>query len=181
MTQQPHSFDAELGRLTDDARRAEASKSRRRRADRSVAASLSATFRGTLIELMETAAPSVFLTRTGSTIRGHVSEVGPEVVVITSAASTRTVLRIGAIDGIREHGNGHDRHFADIAHGVEFSSLLDGLAQDRSRLSVTLASANKVMGVIERVGLDQLVLRLDGNADVLTIPLDAIDQVVIEQ
>lgn len=181
MAQQPHSFDAELGRLTDDARRAKASDLRRKRSDRAVAASLSATFRGTLIELMETAAPAVFLTRTGGTIRGSVSELGPDVVVITSTGSTRTVLRIGAIDGVREQGGGHDRHSVDLSEGVEFGSLLDAMAEDRARLSVTLASANRVMGVIERVGMDQLVLRLDGESDVLTIPLDVIDQVVIEQ
>lgn len=181
MAHQHNTFDDELGRLADDARRAEATRSRRQRSDRSVAASLSATFAGTLVELLETQTTTAIATRSGSNIRGTIVALGVDLAVVDAAGGTRTIVRVSAIEGLRETGHGHDRATRDEPSGPSWGDLLDELAQDHDRLAITLASGNKVMGAVERVGLDQLVLRLDGGADALTIPLEAIDQAVIDR
>lgn len=181
MAQQPTSFDAELARLTDDARRAEARDARRRRADRSVAASLSASFDGTLVELLETGSPATFMTRSGAHVRGTLQNLSAELVVIASASSSRTLIPRRALEAVRETGSGHDRDADAPAGGPALAEVLDLLAQERARLAITLDSRNRVMGMIERVGFDQVVLRLDGESDVLTIPLGVIDHVVSER
>ena len=181
MAHQPNTFDNELGRLADGARRAEATRSRVHRSDRSLAASLSATFTGTLVELFETQATASILTRSGSSIRGTIVALGADVVVVQSAGVTRTLVRVSAIEGLREAGHGHDRTTNEDANGPSWGELLDELTHDNDRLAITLGSGNKVMGAVERVGLDQLVLRLDGGADALSIPLHAIDQAVIDR
>ncbi len=181
MAHQPNTFDEELGLLTDDARRAEATRSRLQRSDRSLAASLSANFAGTLAELVETQAATAILTRSGSNIRGTIVALGVDVVVVQSAGATRTLVRGSAIEALRESGSGHDRTVDEQPSGPSWGELLDELAQNNDRLAITLTSGNKVMGVVERVGLDQLVLRLDGGADALTIPLRAIDEAVIDR
>jgi len=181
MAHKQHGFDAELGRLADDARRAEATNQRRSRADRSVVAALSASFAGTLEELSETSAPALFLLRSGDTIRGTVGTVGRDLVTVHSSGGARVLLRTWAIEAVRETGAGHDRDVVEDADGPQFADALDELANDRRRLSMTLASGNRLMGVIERVGQDQVVLRLDGGADSMTVNLGAIDQVVIDR
>jgi len=180
MTQSPNSFDEQLGRLTDDARRANATLSRRQRSDRSLAASLSATFAGTLLELLETQTTTTVLTRSGSTIRGTVDVLGADLVVVRSVGMSRTLVRISAIEGLREAGRGHDRETRIDFDGPSWGELLDELSHENQRLAITLGSGNRVMGAAERIGLDQLVLRLDGGADALTIPLHAIDQAVVD-
>ncbi len=180
MTHQPSSFDDELGRLTDDGRRAEATRARRQRTDRSVAAALSGTFAGTLTEVGETQTPVAILVRNGGHLRGTVASVGPDVVVVQPAAATsRVLLHLDAIEGVRTAGKGHDRETPQIQSGPDLAELLDEFAESRERLALTLASGNRVMGVVQRVGVDQLVLVLDGEADSMTVPIRKIDQVVI--
>lgn len=175
------SFDSELGRLADAARRVEATRSRRQRTDRSVSAELSATFFGTLTELLETRTAASVLTRSGNTIRGSISELGGDVVVVDSVGGTRTLIRLTAIEGIRHAGPGHNRDIDEPGDGPTLGELLDELSQTKERVALTLNSGNKVMGVLDRVGFDQLVLRLDGESDGMTVPLMVIDHVVIER
>lgn len=175
------SFDSELGRLADAARRVEATRSRRQRTDRSVSAELSATFAGTLTELLETGTAASVLTRSGSSIRGSISEVGVDVVILQSVGGTRTLIRVSAIEGIRHAGPGHNRSIDDTTDGPAIGDLLDELSQANERVALTLNSGNRVMGTLDRVGFDQLVLLLDGESDGLTVPLAVIDQVVIER
>lgn len=175
------SFDTELERLADDARRAEARRSRRQRSDRVISAELSATFFGTLTELLETQAAASVLTRSGSSIRGTIATLGPDVVVIASAASHETLVRVSAIEGIRQSGPGHNRAVDHIESGPQLGELLDELGENRERVALTLASGNRVMGTIDRVGFDQIVLRLDAESDCMTVPLAVVDQVAIER
>lgn len=181
MKHKPNSFDDALGQLTDDARRQDATRSRRQRADRSLAASLSATFAGSLVELLETQETAAVLMRSGSNVRGTIAAIGPDVLVLLSAGTTRSIIRISAIEGLREGGHGHDRSVQEIADGPSWGELLDEFTHNGERLALTLRSGNRVMGTVERVGLDQVVLRLDGGADALTIPLQAIDQAVVDR
>lgn len=181
MAHQPASFDDGLERLTDDARRAEATRARLQRSDRAMAASLSGTVVGTLTELFETRSPVSLMTRSGSHIRGEIEMLGPDVVVLRRGNSTRVLVRLSAIEGIREPGSGHDRDLESIPTGKTLGDHLDEMSVDHQRLAITLASGNLAMGVVSRVGIDQVTLRLDGDADSLTIPLAAIDQVVVER
>jgi len=174
------SFDSELTSLTDDARRAEAIRARQQRSDRSLAAALSGTFTGTLVELAETRAPVSIRTRSGATIRGVVDRLGPDVVIVLQNDGTHEVLiRSLAIEALVEQGSGHDRHHEPITDGPELADHLDKLSGTNERIAVTLSTGNRLMGSIQRVGIDQLVLRLDGDADTVTVPLFAIDQVVM--
>jgi hypothetical protein len=180
MTQEPSRFDDELDKLADSARRAEATRARRQRSDRSVAAALSGTFVGTLTEVGETQTPVAILTRNGGHLRGTVASVGPDVVVVQPATATaRVLLHLNAIEGVRSTSKGHDRETPSIPSGPGLAELLDEFAESRDRLALTLASGNRVMGVVQRVGVDQLVLVLDGEADSMTVPIQKIDQVVM--
>jgi len=174
------SFDKNLTAMTDDARRAEAIRARQQRADREVAAALSGTFAGTLVELAETGSPVNIRTRSGSAIRGVVEQLGPDVVVVAQSDGSHQVLvRRLAIETLIEQGSGHDRHHEPADEGPKLAELLDELSSRRERIAVTLSTGNHVMGSILRVGVDQVVLRLDGDADTATVPLFAIDQVVL--
>lgn len=177
-----NSFDKELAAVTDEARRAEAVRRRQQNADRSLAAALSGTFAGTLVELAETRAPVSFRTRTGDSIRGYVTGIGPDVVIIhPPGAGQRIVLRRLAIEAIVEHGPGHDRTVEQVEDGPELATILDEVTAQHQRVGLTLSRGNKVMGTVLRVGIDQVVMRLDGDADTVTVPLFAIDQVVLSQ
>jgi len=174
-------IDERLHTFTDDARRADAIAARRRRNDRRVAASLSGTFAGTLTELAETNATVTILTRTGSNVRGQVVGLGPNLVVLATSDRSRTVLQFASIHGLREPGAGHDRTIDAITDGPDLAHILDEQAEGQGRLAFTLSSGHKVIGHISRVGIDQVVVTLDGDGESMTIPLPAIDQVVIER
>lgn len=180
MSQDSSPFDTHLTDLTDGARRAEAARERLRRSDRALAAALSGTFAGTLTELAETRAPVNVMTRTGSSIRGTVTALGPDVVVVSPAdGQNRVLIRRLAIEAVIEHGPGHDRDVEVIDSGPELAELLDEYSEDNDRLALTMSSGNRLMGSVQRVGIDQMIIQLDGDADAVTVPLHAIDQVVM--
>ena len=180
MAQDSSPFDTQLTDLTDGARRAEAARERLQRSDRALAAALSGTFAGTLTELAETRAPVNVITRTGNTIRGTITALGPDVVVISPTdGQNRVLVRRLAIEALVEQGPGHDRDIAHIDSGPELAELLDEFSEDNDRLALTMSTGNRLMGAVQRVGVDQMVIRLDGDADTVTVPLHAIDQVVI--
>lgn len=179
MQQEYGDFDSQLHALSDDARRQEAIAARRRKSDRQVAAGLSSTFAGTLTELAETGSIVTVVTRTGGTIRGQITALGPEIVVVRASDQASVILRTAGIEGLRERGAGHDRGVDAINSGADLALILDTYAQERHRVSITLASGNHMMGRVDRVGMDQLVITLDGDGESMTVPLSAIDQVVI--
>jgi hypothetical protein len=181
MAQEPASFDDELERLADDARRAEARRARLQRSDRAIAAGLSATLVGTLTELCETQSPVLVMTRSGDHIRGAIEMLGPDVVVLHGGRAIRVLVRLSAIEGIREPGVGHDRELDSISTGKTLGDHLDEMSVENQRLAITLASGNRAMGSVRRVGIDQVTLHLHGEDDSLTIPLAAIDQVVVDR
>ncbi len=174
------SFDRNLTALTDDARRQKAIRERQQRGDRALAAALSGTFSGTLLELAETQAPVTIRTRAEHNVHGRIAELGPDVVVVaTSDTSQRVLVRRLAIEALIEQGPGHDRSVGPIETGPELADLLDNYSEERERIALTLSTGNRLMGSILRVGEDQVVLRLDGDSDTVTVPLFAIDQVVL--
>jgi hypothetical protein len=177
-------LDRAVSAFTDDARRDEARLSRAARQDRAVAAGLSATFLGTLVELCETGTAAVVVTGMGEHHRGQIVAVGSDVVVLSSVADRdsntdrRTFLSPTAIDAIRETGGLHRRSVLSVPEGPRMGDLLDELGTG-SRISVGTLGGNRFMGTLLRVGADQLSLRLDGENDVLTLPLASIAQAVI--
>lgn len=175
-----NSFDQNLTQLTDDARRQAAAQERLKRSDRSMAAALSGTFAGTLIELAETRSPVTIRTRAADSIYGTVIGLGPDLVVIsTNDKASRVIVRQSAIEALLESGTGHDRYAEPISSGPDLSGLLDDYAETSERIGLTMSTGNRFMGSVLRVGEDQIVLRLDGDADTLTVPLSAVDQVVL--
>ena len=174
-------FDAQLHTLTDTERRAQAIEERRRRSDRRAAAELSGTFLGTLIELLETSGVVTVLTRAGSNFRGQVVAVGPAIVVLRVGDGIQVVVRQAAIEGLREFGSGHNRTIEELSSGPQLADVLDSYATDHQRVSLTLSRGNNLVGSVSRVGLDQIVLILDGDGESMTIPLSAVDQVVVSR
>jgi len=172
-------FTAGLEQLSDAARREAAIRARQQQSDRKLAAALSGTFAGTLTELAETGAAVTVQTRTGATIRGEITGLGPDVVILRIAEKSHAVLRRLSIEGLREPTVGHDRHVEAITDGPEMAEILDEYANAGQRLALTLSTGNRVMGHIDRVGLDQVIINLDGDRETMTIPLFAIDQVVM--
>ena len=172
-------FERGLQALTDAERRQRSAQMRLERADRSIVDGLSGTFLGTLQELLETAAPVTVLTRTEAAIRGTVKTLGPDVVVIrTDKSGDDAIVRVTAIEGLLESSAGHNRTVSGLIDGPSFSELLDSYSETNERIAITMSSNNNVMGTIQRVGQDQLVLQLDGRGDTMTIPIAAIDQIV---
>ncbi len=172
-------FDAGLEALNDAARREEAARVRQQKEDRQLAAALSGTFAGTLVELAETGSVVTVQTRTGATIRGEITGLGPDVVMLRITDDSHAVLRRLSIEGLREPTVGHDRHVEEITEGPELAEILDDYSNEGQRLAFTLSTGNRIMGHVDRVGLDQVIITLDGDSDTMTIPLFAIDQVVI--
>lgn len=106
--------------------------------------------------------------------------LGPDVVVVQPAgAQRRIILRTLAIEAIVEQGPAHTRTVENLDGGPELADILDELSADNERIGLTLSTGNRVMGAILQVGIDQVALRLDGDADTITVPLFAIDQVVL--
>lgn len=174
-----HNFEAGLQAMTDDARRAAAIQARRQRHDRRVTSELSGTFAGTLIEIGETGSAATVLTRTGATLRGQIIAVGPEFVGLRTAERHEVIVRQRAIEGVREPGHGHDRSVDVGTAGFDLADVLDNASTMGRRVAFTLTSGNTLAGRIDRVGIDQAVLTLDGDGETITVPLQAIDQVVI--
>lgn len=179
MTRESSNFDARLAELADEARRTEAVQARRQHDDRKLAAALSGTFAGTLTEIAETGAPVTVQMRTGGIVRGQIVSLGPNVVVLRVNESSLTVLSRLAIEGLREVGAGHDRMIDVIDGGANLAEILDNYAQGGRRVAFTLSTGNIMMGRIDRVGIDQVVIRLDGDGESMTIPLTAVDQVTV--
>ena len=179
MTSESSNFDARLAELADEARRTEAIQARRQHDDRKLAAALSGTFAGTLTEIAETGAPVTVQVRTGGIVRGQIVSLGPNVVVLRVNESSLTVLSRLAIEGLREVGAGHDRMIDVIDGGANLAEILDNYAQGGRRVAFTLSTGNIMMGRIDRVGIDQVVIRLDGDGESMTIPLTAVDQVTV--
>lgn len=141
---------------------------------------LSSTFHGSLLELAETGSPVTVLTRAGSNHRGTVAEVSADAAIVrTNTAGLEVLLRSSCIEGIREVGPGHNRTIETAPQAPNFATLLDRYADTRERLALTVASGNKFMGHVRNVGDDQLILELDGCSDTMTIPVAAIDEVVL--
>jgi len=181
MTRGDSNFDARLAEMADEARRTEAVQARLKREDRKLAAALSGTFAGTLTEIAETGAPVSVQMRTGGIVRGQIVALGPHVVIVRVNETTQAVLSRLAIEGLREVGTGHDRTVDVIDSGADLAQILDDYAQGGRRIAFTLSTGNVMMGRIDRVGIDQVVIRLDGDGESMTIPLIAIDQVMVSR
>lgn len=179
MSAVPSPFDKKLQVLADDQRRVESARARLRRADRAFVESLSGTFVGTLTELVETQAPVTVLTSSSAAIRGTIAVLGRDAIVVHSDKSAGEVLiRTTSIEGLLEHGAGHDREVANAEDRPSFSELLDRFSENLTRLAVTTTSGNRVMGTLARIGQDQVVLTLDGRGDTMTVPTSTIARVV---
>lgn len=173
-------IDRALTDFTDDARRDQVRRTRQEQADREVVAGLSATFLGTLVELSESRSTAVFVTVAGAHHRGIVAALGPDVVVVVAPGEERrTLLAPAAIDAIREPRIGRSREGYSVRAGPRMGDLLDEVGRDGARVSVTTFGDNRFMGSLLSVGVDQMSLRLDGESDVLTIPLGSIAEAVV--
>ena len=173
-------FDRALTVFTDEVRRAEAIRSRSRLGNQRAVDAVSGTFLGTLTEVAENAQPVTILTENGSTHRGSVAAIGSDVLVLDPAGDDRRILLAHAsIEGLREVGAGHTRRLDRAPQGATFVELLDGLAGDGVRISVLTRGGNRVRGTLVRAGDDQVTIRLDGDGDVMTMPVAALSEAVV--
>lgn len=173
--------DRALVDFTDDARRDLLRRDRQERHDRQVVAELSGTFLATLIDLSETAAPTVLITGSGTHHRGTVAAVGPDVVVLQSVGDRRRILVAPAfVEAVRRPRRNQPRDAPVVAEGPRLGELLDDMAGERTRIVITTFGGNRFVGTLLAVGLDQVDLRLDGEGEALTIPLAAIAEAVID-
>ncbi|MGI9605812.1 MAG: hypothetical protein ACR2P0_06700 [Acidimicrobiales bacterium] len=170
--------ESDLERFADDARRAEAVRERAARADRRVLDGISSTFTGTLLELLESTQPTVLITSAGAQ-RGVISALGPDVIVLEMGADRRILVRTSAVEGVRHATPIAARETDAIASGPTLAELLDVWADEAPRVVVTSSAGTITAGVLERVGTDQLILRLDGEIDRVTLQLSNVQQVVI--
>lgn len=173
-------LDAALTDFTDGTRRDEARRNRQTLADQAVVDGLSGTFRGTLVDLAEARRPLTILTRSGAHHRGVISTVGLDVVVVGDTTNPRRLLlAIDAIEGLRAPHLGRGRTTADVA-GPHLADVLDSVFDSGQRAAITTRGGNRLMGVVDHVGQDQLTLRLDGDSDALIIAISGIDEVAVE-
>ena len=174
-------IDRALVEFTDGARRDRSRRSRQEHLDRRVVAELSGTFLGTLVDLLESGAPAVFVAGSGVHHRGIVAAVGRDVIVLRPPGDTRRILLAPAfVEAIRRPEPARPREGPVVADGPGLGSLLDDMAGDRPRISVTTFGGNRFMGTLRAVGEDQIEMKLDGGGDSMTLALPAVAEAVVE-
>lgn len=173
-------LDAALTNFTDGTRRDEARRARQTRTDQAVVDGLSGTFRGTLVDLAEARRPLTILTRSGAHHRGVISTVGADVVVVGDASNPqRLLIAIEAIEGLRAPHLGRGRA-SNHSSGPHLADLLDSVFDSGQRAALTTRGGNRLMGVVDHVGEDQVTLRLDGDSDTVVVAISSIDEVAVE-
>jgi len=172
-------LDDALSSFTDGTRRDEARLSRQSRADQAVVDGLSGTFRGTLVDLAEARRPVTVLTRQGAHHRGVVTTVGVDVAVLgDDLEPQRWLLALDAIEGIRCAHMARGRTTSAVA-GPNMADLLATAFDDAQRVAIMTRGGNRVIGVVDSVGEDQVSVRLDGDGDLMVVPIAIIDEVVV--
>lgn len=59
------------------------------------------------------------------------------------------------------------------------ADLLATAFDDAQRVAIMTRGGNRVIGVVDSVGEDQVSVRLDGDGDLMVVPIAIIDEVVV--
>lgn len=148
-------------RLLDDARHAQAVADRAQRRLLTEADDQDATFLGSLEEVAETGAVVVLETTVGRRIRGTITQLSGDHVVLEGDHGTAwvrlraiTVLRVDRNTVVRAGGGERARR-----QDVPLSEALRALVEDRSDVDVVFDGGTSVRGTALAVGRDVLTLR----------------------
>lgn len=171
------SFDQSLTKLSDQARRDEALQRRLQRADRADAAKLSGDFHGTLVELHERRVRGVIALASGARISGEISEVGSDVIVV-STPSTDAFIGRRHVVWVQSQAEVAQRDSDVDRTAPTFGDLIDRRFSRGDRIATAITSQDAINGSLLAVGVDQLSMRRDGDGDTVTVPFTAIEQVV---
>jgi hypothetical protein len=157
----------DLARLVAETRATSAIRARARERSLRQQATATATFSGVLLDLAEADAEVTTRTRGGWTLRGRVTTVGRDFVVLRSAMGGDTFVPLRALTAIRRRPG--DRPTDTTGDRRTPSSLslvahLADLAPDRPRISVAVDGEPEVLkGELLAVGTDVVTMRLDGD------------------
>lgn len=153
-----------LGRWAADARADDAVARRAREGFLRRAAGEDATFAGVLLDLAEQGAPVLVTLAGGRRHRGVLRAVGADFVGLVTGQGAQVLVAAGGIVSVRPDPRARplagDRA-VEVAAGLR--EVLAVLAEERPRVLVLAAGdGDGLAGELQGVGLDVLVLRLDG-------------------
>ncbi len=168
-------LDIGLRELTDRARQEAVRDDRRRAEDRQVLDELTSTFEGTLVSCAEAQHVVTCLTRNGTNARGVIEIVGTDAFVIATGG-TRTIVAKQALSALRTDRR-PELNARTPSETVAWSDLLEHVLAVGDRVGLVLMGGHTVSGAVRHIGADQLMLRLDGDGDSLTVPFSSIDEV----
>jgi hypothetical protein len=163
-------IDADMARLVGDTRSADAVRSRIRERSLRDAAEADATLSGILLDLGEAETPVSVRTTFGRTVRGQVTIVATDVVVIGTPAGD-SYVRLDAVawvrrvaPGVPQGGPAGDR---PAPRATTFAALVGDLAGERPRVSIAVLGEDTVLsGELRSAGVDVITVRLDGDPPV---------------
>lgn len=152
--------DAELVRLTDDQRAVDAVEARRREQALRQQSAESGSFGGVLTDLAERSEPVVISTVTGRQLRGTITSLGPDHLLLQPTATERSLVVISAITAVRTVPGGRstvgDRH---VGATHPLTAVLADLATARPAVVVHLLGGEAVAGTLWSAGQDLLCVR----------------------
>jgi hypothetical protein len=173
-------FDAELQRLTDHQRRAEAADARRREHWLRHQAAEDGTFAGVLLDLAERRRLVALCTVTGRVVRGTVRTVGADFVSVRATGGERSLLPLRAITSIRAEP-GASPTVGDRAVEVDtsFTAVLGDLASERPSVSLHTFDGEGIAGNLRSAGRDLVTLRSDPGGTTFYVPLAAVSEITL--
>jgi small nuclear ribonucleoprotein (snRNP)-like protein len=154
------SVDAALVQLTDDQRAADAVEARRREQALRQQSAESGCFGGVLTDLAERGDPVSIATVSGRVLRGTVTSMGPDHLLLQTPAAERSLVVTSAITSVRTAPGGRSTVGDREVRGERpLTAVLADLATERPPVVVHLVSGEAVAGTLWSSGRDLLSVR----------------------
>ncbi|MEO6629664.1 MAG: hypothetical protein ABIP03_13985 [Aquihabitans sp.] len=171
--------DSELQIFTDDQRRSDAARARRREHWLRQQADEDGTFTGVLVDLAEQRRLLVAQTKAGRTLRGTVRTIGADFVELRTVTGDTTYLALGAVMSLRpEPGTVDTSGDRAVVLAATLDVAISELAADRPRVSLHTLGGEHHAGLLWTVGRDLLTVRTnDGVATY--VPLTALNDLLL--
>ena len=144
-----------------------------------------ASLLGVLCDLAERGAAVVVRTRSGRQHRGAVVAVGEDFVAVgppSAQSGGGTLVALAAISSVRTPGGSATVGDRPVRTRLRLAEVLAGLAAERERaLIVPLDGEDAVAGSVRSVGVDVVVVRLDGPEPATAyVPVAAVGELVLD-
>lgn len=153
-------IDDALVRLTDQQRAADAVDARRREQALRQQSAESGSFGGALTDLAERGVDVVVSTVTGRQLRGAITSLGPDHVLLRTSTSQQALVAVAAITAVRSEPGGHGTVGDRETRGRRsLTAVLADMAAERPAVVVHLTGGEAVAGILWSAGQDLLCVR----------------------